>query len=53
MEILGRRSFLAAAAVLPALAAGCDPDVDEESVSGSWAEPQRYGTAESRRSFRH
>ena len=31
MAILGRRSFLAAAAVLPALAAGCDPDVEEES----------------------
>ena len=39
--------------MLPALAARCDPDVDEESGSRSWAEPQRYGTAESRRSFRH
>ena len=52
MAIWGRRSFLAAAAVLPALAAGCDPDVEEESGSGSWAEPQRYGTAGSRQSFR-
>lgn len=51
MAILGRRSFLAAAAVLPALAAGCDPDVEEESGSESWAEPQRYGTAGGRGSF--
>ena len=51
MAILGRRSFLAAAAVLPALAAGCDPDVEEESGSGSGAEPQRYGTAGGRGSF--
>ena len=53
MAIWGRRSFLAAAAVLPALAARCGPAGVQESRSTAWAEPQHYGTAAGRRSFRN
>ena len=51
MAVWGRRSFLTAAAVLPALAARCVPGGVEESDSEVWAEPQSYGTAGGRRSF--